>query len=136
MPSPTRVGLQSRPKKADALDKWREEKRVATMQNNAQRQSELGRSESNSGASSRFSRSNKYREVFGAPYRITKDNRRCSVESAQTQKWSNTSTVRESRLPNMMPIHDEGGSVSIYSESSRLAGHSKFPTRRSPRSVS
>jgi len=126
MTSPTRVGLQSQPKKKDAVDKWREDRRVATMQNNVQRQSGLGRSESNSVASSRFRRSNKYREVLGAPDRITKDNRRCSVESTQTKKWSNTSTVRENRPPNLMPIHDEEGSDSIYSESSRLVRHSKI----------
>jgi hypothetical protein len=127
MPSPTRVGLQSRPKKADAFGKWREDRRVATMQNNAQRQNRLGGNESNSVASSRFSRSNKYRDVvLGAPYRM---------ESTQTQKWSNRSTVRENRPPNMIPIHDEEeGSDSIYSESSRLARHSKLPTRRSPHS--
>jgi hypothetical protein len=46
MPSPTRVGLQSRPKKADAFGKWRKDRRVATMQANAQRQSGPGGSES------------------------------------------------------------------------------------------
>jgi len=129
MPSPKRVGLQSRPKKEDAFEKWKEERRAASLQKNMQRQILLDESEGGSVASSR--RSNKYREVLGAPYKITKGDRHFSTESSQTRKWSNKSNIRENRLPNLMRTHDEEKS----SASSRLAGHSKGPDRKSPHSV-
>jgi len=106
MPSPKRVGLQSRPKKVDAFEKWKEERRATTLQNNnMQRQIAHGGSGGDSVVSSR--RSNKYREVLGAPYKITTGNRRFSTESTQTRKWSNTTNITKNRLPNLMSTHDE-----------------------------
>jgi hypothetical protein len=106
MPSPKRVGLQSRPKKVDAFEKWKEERRATTLQNNnMQRQIAHGGGGGDSVVSSR--RSNKYREVLGAPYKITTGNRRFSTESTQTRKWSNTTNIPKNRLPNLMSTHDE-----------------------------
>ena len=50
-------------------------------------------SEASSGVS-RFSRSSKYRELLSAPMKIQRDDRKSSVESELTHKWSNMSSVR------------------------------------------
>lgn len=124
MPSPTRVGLKSRSKKSETFDKWKEESRSASTYSDirdsipSRRQSLVSDNFSDTSSSfSRFSRSSKYREVLGTPYKITKDDRRSSMGSIQTHKWSNTSTVRTNKSHHSMSTHNETTSSSESSES-------------------
>ena len=128
MPSPTKVGLSARPTNDEvSFEKWRECRRAVILQSNMERQKAASEQESSSDASSsisRFSRSSKYREVLGAAYKIQKE-RNFSVESNQTQKWSNTSRPRDSHIS--MPAHEEE-SHSAYSDTSRQKA---YPNGRS-----
>lgn len=138
MPSPTRVGLKPRPKKADALDKWREGVRNQTANEPISSHSQhfIPDNSSDISSSSRFSRSSKYREVLGAPYKITKEDRGSSMGSIQTHKWSNTSAgMRQSYSNHLMSVHDETLSCLESSESSTESADYKIRSRNSPQSV-
>ena len=136
MASPTNMNSRPRPRKSDAVSKWREGRQSHTTAGNGNDGVSLA-----SSSASPFSRSNKYREIQGTPYKITKDDRKNSIESTQTQKWSNTSQQQHRRDPRVsMATHMEEDYQSIYSESSQLVGshlvgHHKAPPRRSPRAV-
>jgi hypothetical protein len=143
MPSPTRVGLKSRPKKSETFEKWREESRSAPAYSgmrdsiSSRRQNLVSDNFSDTSSSfSRFSRSSKYRELLGMPYKITKDDRGSSMGSIQTHKWSNTTTVRRNDSRSFMSTHNETTSSSESSDSSvQKNDPSKKFSRVSPHSV-
>lgn len=119
MPSPKKVGLQTRPKKSDTLSKWREQHQLEATDVDTERYEG-----STASSKSRFSRSIKYGDIEGMPYKITKDDRKVSLDSTQTQKWSNTSHRRYPRAR-----------MSTHEEEDNGSHHPKKPLRISPQTV-
>ncbi len=132
--SPTKINHRTRHNNPISMAKRRDGRQLlmTSMDNDT--------SSTTSSSASPFSRSSKYREIHGTPYKITKDDRKNSVNSTQTQKWSNTSVTSQRRQdPRIsMATHMEEEYESIYSEASSQSDEIVDPKptqRRSPRGV-